>query len=298
MDLTSAFGIRPFTRAQALGLGLTTWQWQQLVEQRQIEQLRRGVYVTRLADDDRGRYQQKVGAGLMNRTNHVAFGDSAFAIHELPNPWFMPWERRPLLIGAKKARRDRGVSKLPGIAPLHSDWGPVTDLTTTAAWATSELPLPQALMVIDVIAQRLADTRDRFVLSSEHCRNDVRLRLTHEIDLPGLRCADPAADSPAESYFRGHLIEADVTGLQCGVPIRGATGDQYFADLLHGRLIVEVDGRGKYRTVQDLIDEKFREDSLREAGYGFLRVWVEDLYADPDREVQRFLAAMARKAAA
>ena len=267
------------------------------MEQRQIEQLRRGVYVTRLADDDRGRYQQKVGAGLMNRTNHVAFGDSAFAIHELPNPWFMPWERRPLLIGARKARRDRGVSKLPGIAPLHSDWGPVTDLTTTAAWAASELPLPQALMVIDVIAQRLADTRDRFVLSSEHCRNDVRLRLTHEIDLrvcgvPILPRTHPRRVTPRPSHRGGRH----------GPSMRGAdqraTGDQYFADLLHGRLIVEVDGRGKYRTVQDLIDEKFREDSLREAGYGFLRVWVEDLYADPDREVRRFLAAMARKAAA
>jgi hypothetical protein len=297
MDLTSAFGIRPFTRAQALGLGLTAWQWQQLVKHGRLHQLRHGVYVTRLADDDLGRYQQKVGAGLMNRTNHVAFGDSAFAIHELPNPWFMPWERRPVLIGAKKARRSRKVSKLTGVAPLNSDWGPVTDLTMTAAWAASALPLPQALMVIDVIAQRLADTRDRFVLSSESCRTSVRLRLT-EVDLPGLRYADPAADSPAESCFRGHLIEAGVTDLRCGVPVKGATGNQYFADLLLGRLIVEVDGRGKYRTVQDLIDEKFREDNLREAGFDFLRVWVEDLYANPDREVQRFLAAVARKAAA
>ena len=298
MDLASAFGLRPFTRAQALDLGLTAWQWQQLVKQCRIHQLRHGVYVTRAADDDLGRYQQKVGAGLMNRTNHVAFGDSAFAIHELPNPWFMNWERRPVLIGGQKSRRDRGVSKLVGVAPLHSDWGPVTDLTTTAAWAASALPLPQALMVIDVIAQRLADTRDRFVLSSEHCRTGVHLRLNNEVDRPGLRYADPAADSPAESYFRGHLIEAGVTDLRCGVPVKGATGNQYFADLLFGRLIVEVDGRGKYRTVQDLIDEKFREDNLREAGFDFLRVWVEDLYADPDREVHRFLAAMARQAAA
>ncbi len=281
-----------------MGLGLTAWQWQQLVEQRRIHQLRHGVYVTRLADDDLGRYQQKVGAGLVNRTNHVAFGDSAFAIHELPNPWFMAWERRPVLIGGPKSRRNRGVSKLTGVAPLDSDWGPVTELTTTAAWAASALPLPQALMVTDVIAQRLAETRDRLVLSSERCRTGVRLRLTHEVDLPGLRCADPAADSPAESFFRGHLIEAGVTDLRCGVPLKGATGSQYFADLLFGRLIAEVDGRGKYRTVQDLIDEKFREDALREAGFDFLRVWVEDLFADPDREVQRFLAAMARQAAA
>ena len=298
MDLTSEFGLRPFTRAQALGLGLTAWQWQQLVEQRRIQQLRHGVYVTRLAHDDLGRYQQKVGAGLMNRTNHVAFGDSAFAIHELPNPWFMSWERRPVLIGGQKSRRERGVSKLVGVAPSCSDWGPVTDLGTTATWAASALPLPQALMVVDVIAQRLADTRDRFVLSSEHCRSGVRLHLTNEVDLPGLRYADPAADSPAESYFRGHLIEAGVTGVGCGVPIKGATGNQYFADLVLGRLIVEVDGRGKYHTVQDLIDEKFREDNLREAGFDFLRVWVEDLYADPHREVHRFLAAMARQVAA
>ena len=124
-------------------------------------------------------------------------------------------------------------------------------------------------MVIDVIAQRLADTRDRFVLSSEHCRNDVRLRLTHEIDLPGLRCVDPAADSPAGDYVRSPSHR----GGRHGPSMRGA--DQrpraisISQDLASRRLIVEVDGRGKYRTVRTS-SMKFHGMPAG-AGYGFLR---------------------------
>jgi hypothetical protein len=142
-------------------------------------------------------------------------------------------------------------------------------------------------MVTDAVARRLAGTQDRFVLASEPCRTEVRRRLTTHHDHPALRLANPAAESPAESFCRGHMLLRGFHDPACGVPLRGASGAQYFADIMVGSLMIEVDGRGKYRDLQVLIDEKNREDDLRARGWQVHRVWVEDLYTDPEGEMVR-----------
>jgi len=43
------------------------------------------------------------------------------------------------------------------------------------------------------------------------------------------------------------------------------------------RVLIEYDGRPKYRSVDDLIREKRRHDALLEAGWRVLRVTTEDL---------------------
>ncbi|MCB0897805.1 MAG: hypothetical protein H6528_07035 [Actinobacteria bacterium] len=293
MDLTEMFGLRPFTPREVLAQDITYRQWVRV--RAQLVRMRRGVYVTALGDDDRTRQSQRIAAELITRTDHFAMGTSAACLLGLPNPGFTPWDRIDVTIGGKRTRSARGVQRAVH-APIGTDWGPCTDLVDTAVTVAAELPLPQALMVTDAVARRLAGTKDRFVLASEKCRTDVRRRLTHAAGAQALELADPAAESPAESFYRGHMVQAGLPEPRCGVALRGASGKQYFADLLLDGLIIEIDGALKYRTVDDLREEKRREDDLRAMGHPFHRVPVDDLYADPAAEMSRLTRARSRLA--
>jgi hypothetical protein len=83
------------------------------------------------------------------------------------------------------------------------------------------------------------------------------------------------------------MLLAGLPAPRCGVPAQGASGSQYFLDMVLEGLTIEVDGRIKYTDVQVLVDEKQREDDLRAAGRAFHRIFVEDLFADPAREMVR-----------
>lgn len=62
------------------------------------------------------------------------------------------------------------------------------------------------------------------------------------------------------------------------------------------KLVIEVDGFGKYTTPADLIAEKLREDRLRELGYNIVRLTWADL-ADHAVVSRKVLAGVARAAA-
>ncbi len=287
MDVFAGFGMMPFSRAEALQAGMTKRQWELAIGSGQLVRLRRGVYVARLATEDRMKHAQAVAGALKNRTDHLAVAGSAVALLGLPNPYFTGWARVPVTIAGHKSDRANGILRNPGLAPVPTPWGPCSDLMDTAEAMAAQLPLPQALMVTDAAARILAGTEDRFVLASEECRVEARRRLTRTHDLPALQLADPAAESPAESFYRGHLLLRGIEEPACGVPMRGASGKQYFVDMLLDRLVIEVDGKEKYKDLEVLIAEKRREDDLRATGRDLLRSWVEDLYGDPEAEMKR-----------
>jgi hypothetical protein len=116
--------------------------------------------------------------------------------------------------------------------------------------------------------------------------------------------ADGRSESPAESVARA--LFADTTALT-GYDLQVWIADQGepFArvDFLFRahRTIVEVDGRVKYddpwgKPTEVLWDEKLREDRLRDAGYEVVRVTWDQLMREPERVVERVLAAFARAA--
>ena len=294
MDLEQVFGLRPFTRAQARSaLGLSARRWRTLAPQ--LVRLGHGVYCLRWHPRDWGRYAQRISAALITRTDHLAVGISAACLLGLPNPTFTSWARLPVTIGGRQTRSARAISRCLA-APIPTSWGPSTDLIDTAVTVAAELPLPQALIVTDAVARRLAGSTDRFELASRHCRDEVRRRLRLPAEAPALALADPAAESPAESFFRGHMILGGFPEPRCGVPLLGASGRQYFADMVLDGLIIEVDGALKYRAVEDLLTEKRREDDLRAAGHGFHRVLATDLFEDPAAEMSRLTFARSRLA--
>ncbi len=95
-----------------------------------------------------------------------------------------------------------------------------------------------------------------------------------------LALADERVESAAESRARWAF---HVLGFRQPTPqvvVSDETGrfvarvDFCYEDL---KLVIEVDGMGKYTTSEDLIAEKRREDRLRELGYAIVRLTWEDL---------------------
>jgi hypothetical protein len=279
MDLDESFGLLPFTYKQARDAGVSDRQFR--AAKNQLVLVRRGVYAVRWASDAKTRHCQRVAALLLTKTDHFAMGMSAVAILGLPDPPHFTWDTYSPQIGAKKTRTARGIRKSSAV-PIPTQWGDCTDAVTTAVHIAGEAELPEALMVTDAVARLLADTNDRIVLASQECRERVRRILTEEQDLPALALANPAADSPAESFCRGHMINRGFVDPACGTPLVDAKGNQRFIDLLLELFAVEVDGRGKYKDPGVAAAEKVREHNLRLAhGLWFHRIWVDDLYADP-----------------
>lgn len=283
MDLQAHFGLAPFTRKQAIAAGLTAWQSR--VVKPELIRLGQGVYLLRHADDARTRHCQKVAGQLLLKTDHFAYGLSAVALLGLPRPFFGSWDTVQPHVGWRQTRAGRGTTAIAAV-PVPTPWGPCTDVVDTAAHIAATLPLPQALMVTDAIAGRLAGTDDRHTLASEACRTEVRRRLTRHHDHDGLRLANPAAEAASESFYRGHMLLQGYDDPLCNQPHRGASGNEYFIDLTVDHLAIEVDGEQKYEELQTLIAEKHREDDLRLMGWDFERCWVKALYADPQEAMR------------
>lgn len=293
MDLFSEFGLLPFTRREALDAGVSRHEWELAVGQELLHKVHAGVYLTHLADDPRLQHCQLTAGAMKGRSNHMACSGSALAMLDLPNPYFVSWSKVPVTIAGPRSHKKSGLRRNPGWAPIDTDWGPCTNAIDTATTIAGELELPQALMVTDALARLMAGVKPgqwltnakRIELAGETCRTEVRRRLTRYSDQPALALANPAAEAPSESFYRGHMILNGYSDPACGVPVKGASGAQYFIDILLPGLAIEVDGEGKIKNRQDVIDEKRREDDLRSTGLHFLRSWVKELYEDPGKEM-------------
>lgn len=279
--------------------GLSKHQWELAIKGAHLYKVRAGVYLAALGADPRVRHCQMAAAAMKGRSNYMACSRSALAILGLPNPYFKSWSQVPVTVAAPRSDLGANIRRSPGWAPIDTAWGPCTSGIDTAVTIASEMPLPQALMVIDAVARLMAGVTPgspvtnarRIELASEACRTEIRRRLTRYSDLPALALANPAAEAPSESFYRGHMLLQGHADPACGVPVRGASGSLYFVDLMVPGLAIEVDGKAKYLDVADLIAEKRREDDLRMNGLDFIRSWVEDLYANPATQ----MAELARK---
>ena len=105
--------------------------------------------------------------------------------------------------------------------------------------------------------------------------------------------ADPARESPAESLTTGYLY---LSGLpmplfQASLKTRIGT---VFLDFLwpEHRLVGEGDGAMKYTDPQTLVDEKIREDAIRETDHRVLRWMGRDPMVRPDLLIARIAAAL------
>jgi hypothetical protein len=102
---------------------------------------------------------------------------------------------------------------------------------------------------------------------------------------------DPRSESPLESGSRAVMHVRQVPTPDVQVELVGASGRVYRVDFYWKaqRLIGEADGASKYADAAVLMEEKLREDDLREAGHNFVRWTYGQIFGQQDATVARIL---------
>lgn len=200
--------------------------------------------------------------------------------------WGLPTWRTPQVTHVRQgsrpsARRDRRVVRHGGnvdpelVAEVNGL--PVTGLTLTLVDCARTLPPLDALVVADAALRAGADRRAALVMLGSLRGHAGVARAQGLIEL-----ADDGAESAGETATRFVVLRAGLPRPRTQIPLVTRLGT-FWADLgwEEWRALVEYDGRAKYRSIDDLVREKRRQDALAEIGWRTLRVVKEDLRAWP-----------------
>lgn len=287
---------------QLARLGLTSAATRRWVDAGEMVRVRRGAYVASerwLAADRDERYRLTVMAVMRSRRpTELATHHSAIALHRLPL-WHV--DRRLVVLAAdvQETTTSTGLRLSPlramvreadvdGLGALCIPDALVTTSSQAveAGVVAADAALHQGLCTVN----DLWEAADR-LLSGLRGKARVHRALGH---------VDGAAESPGESRSRLVLTALGLP-VESQVSINDETG-AFVARvdfLVAGRVVVEFDGAVKYHGdsgTQALIDEKAREDRLRELGYTVVRVTWDDL-GQPERLLARVRRALLRSAA-
>ena len=316
--LVGAFDDRPFSRSDALALGLTLGQFRAVCARNLIRRLSRDVYVTE-EDHLGGTNDQcslrvvRVAISRLSGLRFVVAGRAAANVRSLP--FIMPPGRTDgrqgveVLVHHEDAGRCgrridgaiiRPVSALPTDAEMILGV-PVTSAPHTAIdlarmgtrpnlrIRAEALPVPEALVPLDAAARELgaetpAAARDLFRSLRGRFRYAPGIRLVDA----AVEFVDPRSESPLESWARGYMLAFGIPSPQLQHCITGGDGITYRVDFCwpDARVIVEVDGLAKYgETPVEVRASKRRElerqRALEAAGWIVIRWTWDDLARDP-----------------
>lgn len=253
--------------------------------------------------DRHEQYRARIHAAAAILAPDTVFShESAAALWRLP--WVGSW---PSLVHTTGPSEPGGRSNASlfrhttGIPPgcLNIDGLVVTPLARTVVDIARTVAFGSAVTVADAALRRTSHPLDPVTaslvgagsvsVSSVPATQLTKANLVDELTLVPLchgsakaraviEFSDGRADRPGESMSRVSMLRAGLPLPQLQVPLRGQSGRIWFADFwwpLHS-LIGEFDGKWKYtdpefmngRTPEQvLLDEKYREDDLRAAGY-------------------------------
>ena len=307
--LEEAFGSRPFTLAEARKVDVGKNTVSCLYQRGDLSRVVAGCYRLTHQPDSRTTHLDALDLLLARHADLALAGVSAAAAWDLPCPHIWgDWQALPRTVYSEKRIASRAnlvrLSRTRRTVVVQDDRR-VTDLLDTALDTAGQLPLPEALIVMDAIARRVAGSEDRRALLSEQARTKARTdlaeRLAHRPKQPGLRriraagkLVDPAAESPPESFIRGHLLAAALPAPVVNAAVRGRSGRQYYVDLFWpavGRGL-EIDGASKYVEPGVLLREKERQEDIEATGVRLMRRMAADVYRHPDAVVQAVRGAV------
>jgi len=296
-------------RRDAVTSGISDGELERLTRAGQLHRLRRGAYVDSVLPATQAeRHRQLIRATLAGlRRPAVVSHQSAAVLHGLPL-WDVPLHRvhvtrRPRAWNDTSAVLCCHVARLRDDEVMDVDGVPVTDPMRTALDLARSLPHEAAVVALDA------------ALHSEVLSHDLlRARLFDIAGTPGSRSASravAAADGRSESVgeSRSRVVlqrwKLPPSALQFAIRSEGGllvarTDFAWETD----RLVGEFDGRIKYgrllRPGQDpgdaVLEEKLREDAIRDEGWNVVR-WVWADLRRPDRLAARVRRARERAAA-
>lgn len=179
----------------------------------------------------------------------------------------------------------------------------------TAVDVAATVGLPEALITLDAtlrlgLRSRVGERRLRAAYRRDRLLDEVRAPLLTAAQSAGTRLsrrhleevlplADPRRESANESLSFGHMALAGLPLPELQVRLSTPTGDVYPDFLWAGhRVIGEADGAVKYRTPEDLVGEKRRQETLEQLGYRVVRWMYSDIRQRPASVMARIGTAL------
>lgn len=281
----------------------------------EVLRLRRGVYLAAAAWPSEPAAQHLMLARAEVAANpHAVISHQSAAVHwRLPHPGFVIWAELPPAITLPpgmqyRSNRDNAIHHVAQLDAEHQGRDgqgyPVTSITRTAIDLADGLPLPEALVILDAAARALCVSyvvrprrsdfanpalvraaRQALLVTANSRR---RTRINQAIGL-----TDPGRESAPESLSAGHFQVAGLPTPQFQPGIKTPFGT-FFPDCLwpQMRLIGECDGAVKYRDPSGYVNEKSREQILRDLGYAMVRWQAREIMAAPQLVVDRVARAL------
>jgi hypothetical protein len=305
------------TRAALVKSGVTDEMIRTALRRGRIMRIRQGVYLSTDAwPPDAGAQQlMRARAESAGSVLAVISRESAAIVWGLPSPTVVGWEdHRPSVsfpAGAGVNRRSGRVARHEEQLPAHHltrdpEGYAVTRVERTVVDLAAGLPLPEMLVLLDaatrirvssfVTSPRRSDFANQRLIDAARSQLVDVARERRQVKVAAACAhADPRRESPAESLSAGYFILADLPAplLQHRIRIQGAT---FYPDFLWAqrRLIGECDGASKYsdRSGHAMVQEKQREQRLRDAGFSIVRWLAAEIMLRPAIVVDRVARAL------
>lgn len=307
---------QPATRSLLVAAGASVGMISSQVHRGHLLRVRQGVYLAASAwpGDPAGQHLVRAHAELVANPEAVLSHASAAVAWGVPSPGFEPWHAGPVTVTVApgRGRRPRRTSAVHHVAALppeavarDADGYPVTSIGRTAADLVAGLALPEALVVLDAALRLLCASLVAVPRRSDYA-NERLVGAAREVVLrgagarpgaglvPAVDLADPRRESPAESLSAGHFEVAGLPRPLFQQPVATPRGT-LFPDCLwpEQRLVGECDGAVKYAEAGAYVEEKRREQALRDLGFGVVRWLGSEIMTRPDVVVERVGRALA-----
>ncbi len=276
--------------------------------------LRRGVFLAAAAwpEDPSARHLALARAELVANPAAVLSHQSAAVAWGLPSPGFDRWCEQPVSVtlpaGAGHGSQSRaGVHHVAGLPAEQvtrdpAGW-PVTSLARTAIDLVRGRPLPEALVILDAAARKLCEgfvaSPRRSDYSNPQLVRAARDQLLGASSRPApaiseaIAATESARESAAESLSAGHFrlagLPTPVFQARIDTPSGVFFPDCYWPE---HNLVGECDGAVKYKDGEAYVQEKWREQVLRDLEFRMVRWLAREIMSEPWVVVKRVARAL------
>jgi len=304
---------QPTTRADLLSLGLTDHMIRTRVASGDLMTVRHGVFVRAEAwpTDALAQYVVRARAEQAANPSALISHQSAAAALGIPSPGVQRWEDLAVSItlspehSSKAGPAIHHVGRVPKSQIMRDAHGYLmTSPARTAVDLAVDLPLPQALVVLDgaarlVVASFVTQARRRDYANPTlaGAARELQWEAAETIRAarvrPPISLMNPSRESAAESLSAGYMHLAGIPTPIFQAEIRTAHRT-YFPDFLweQERLIGECDGEVKYTDPKAYVAEKEREQDLRDNSWQFVRWLPKEVMLRPSEVMDRIERAL------
>jgi very-short-patch-repair endonuclease len=274
--------------------------------------VRHGVFLAADAwpEDPRARHLVLGHAEQAANPGAVLSHHTAGASWGLPSPTFQDWHELEVCVtlqpgmghgSQQRSARHRVLALASDDVTRDTEGYEVTSIPRTATDLAAGRSLPEALVVLDGAARKIVERYVSRPRQSDYANPRLAQAAREQFQAAGGRpnlaaaisAADPRRESPAESLSAGQFLQAGLPMPEYQARLATSHGT-FYPDFLWRELgvIGEVDGAMKYDTANAYVEEKQREQILRDLGYIVIRWLAREIMLTPWVVVDRVSRAL------